>query len=222
MTSTHLECLIIEPDVPANGSVIWLHGLGADGHDFEPLVPQLGLVEGGVRFLLPHAPEQPVTVNGGYVMRAWYDIKWPDLSREADEVGIRASVGIVGKLIDTEIARGIPSERIVLAGFSQGGAIVLHAGLTCARPLGGIMALSTYLALPDALATELAPANRHTPIFMAHGTADPIAPFPLAEASRERLRALGCGVTFHRYPMQHSVCAEEIADIRTWLQGILG
>ncbi|MBU1190922.1 MAG: dienelactone hydrolase family protein [Gammaproteobacteria bacterium] len=222
MQTPTLERLIIEPPCPATASVIWLHGLGADGHDFEPLVPELGLVERGVRFILPHAPSLPVTVNGGYVMPAWYDIRWPDLRRDADEAGIRASVAAVGDLIQTEIDRGVVPERIVLAGFSQGGAIVLHAGLTYPQRLGGIMALSTYLALPDALAAELQAANSATPIFMAHGTDDPIAPFAVAQASRDQLTALGCPVAFHSYHMPHSVCPDEVADIRAWLCKILG
>jgi phospholipase/carboxylesterase len=221
MQSPALEKLIIEPAGPATASVIWLHGLGADGHDFEPLVPELGLVERGVRFILPHAPELPVTVNGGHVMPAWYDIRWPDLCRDADEAGIRASVAAVGDLIQTEIDQGVASERIVLAGFSQGGAIVLHAGLTYPQRLGGIMALSTYLALPEAAAVELQAANRATPIFMGHGSEDPIAPIAVALASRDQLVTLGCKVEFHSYRMPHSVCMEEVADIRAWLGAIL-
>jgi phospholipase/carboxylesterase len=221
MQSPTLEKLIIEPAGPATASVIWLHGLGADGHDFEPLVPELGLVERGVRFILPHAPELPVTVNGGHVMPAWYDIRWPDLRRDADEVGIRASVAAVGDLIQTEIDQGVAPERIMLAGFSQGGAIVLHAGLTYPLRLGGIMALSTYLALPEAVAVELREENRATPIFMGHGTEDPIAPIAVAQASRDQLVTLGCKVEFHSYRMPHSVCMEEVADIRAWLGAIL-
>lgn len=221
MQTPTLERLIIEPPCPATASVIWLHGLGADGHDFEPLVPELGLVDRGVRFILPHAPEQPVTVNGGQVMPAWYDIRWPDLRRDADEVGIRASVATVDYLIQTEIDLGVAPERIVLAGFSQGGAIVLHAGLTYPQRLGGIMALSTYLALPEATAAEIQAENRATPIFMGHGTDDPIAPFVVAQSARDQLTALGCPVAFHAYRMQHSVCPEEIVDIRNWLNAIL-
>lgn len=215
------ESLILEPPVPATASVIWLHGLGADGHDFEPLVPELGLRERGVRFILPHAPFRPVTVNGGYVMRAWYDIRRPDLRADADREGIRASVAQVGELIAREIAAGIAPERVVLAGFSQGGAIVLHAGLTYPQRLGGVLALSTYLALPEALAAEIAEANRATPVFIGHGTDDPIAPFALAGDTRARLEVLGCPVEFHAYRMPHSVCLEEVADIRTWLERIL-
>ena len=222
MRTDTLECLVIEPPVAASACVIWLHGLGADGHDFEPLVPELGLLERGVRFVLPHAPEQPVTINGGYVMRAWYDIRSPDLQVDADTPGIRASVATVVTLIEAEIARGIAPERIVLAGFSQGGAIVLHAGLTYPRRLGGILALSTYLALPAELTVEIADINRTLPVFIGHGSEDPIAPLALAEATRAQLQALGCPVAFHVYRMPHSVCAEEVADIRAWLLRILG
>jgi phospholipase/carboxylesterase len=218
MNAAALDSLIMEPPGAATASVIWLHGLGADGHDFESLVPELGLVERGVRFVLPHAPHRPVTVNGGYVMRAWYDIRMPDLARDADETGIRTSVAAVGALIGAEIDRGVAPDHIVLAGFSQGGAIVLHAGLTYARRLGGILALSTYLALPEALASELQEANRTTSIFMGHGSEDLIAPFALAERSRDRLVALGCKVEFHAYPMPHTLCLEEVADIRQWLE----
>lgn len=220
MNTDTLDCLVIEPPVAATACVIWLHGLGADGHDFEPLVPDLGLLERGVRFVLPHAPQRPVTINGGYVMRAWYDIRRPDLRVDADESGIRASVTTVVTLIEAQIACGIAPERIVLAGFSQGGAIVLHAGLTYAQRLGGILALSTYLALPTELAVEIAQANRATPVFIGHGTEDTIAPFALGEDTRARLQALGCPVAFHAYRMPHSVCPEEVADIRAWLLGI--
>ncbi|MBI5462987.1 MAG: alpha/beta fold hydrolase [Gammaproteobacteria bacterium] len=225
MTTDTLECLIIEPPGDpagaATATVIWLHGLGADGHDFEPLVPELGALERGVRFVLPHALERPVTINGGYVMRAWYDIRRPDLRVEADVEGIRASVAAVAALIDAEIARGIAPERIVLAGFSQGGAIVLHAGLTYPRRLGGILALSTYLALPTELAAEIAAVNRATPVFIGHGSDDTIAPFALAEETRTQLQALGCPIEFHAYRMPHSVCMEEVADIRAWLSRVL-
>ncbi|MBI5040779.1 MAG: alpha/beta fold hydrolase [Gammaproteobacteria bacterium] len=222
MTIGALECLVIEPPVAATAAVIWLHGLGADGHDFASLVPELGMLERGVRFVLPHAPERPVTINGGYVMRAWYDIRRPDLRIEADVDGIRASVAAVDALIDAEIARGIVPERIVLAGFSQGGAIVLHAGLTYPRRVGGILALSTYLALPTELTAEIAEVNRATPVFIGHGTDDTIAPFALAEDTRAQLQALGCPAEFHAYRMPHSVCMEEVADIRAWLSRVLG
>ncbi len=221
MNTQTIESLVIEPPCAATASVIWLHGLGADGHDFESLVPELGQLERGTRFILPHAPEMPVTINGGYVMRAWYDIRRPDLRVDADSAGIRASVATVNALVDAEIARGIAPQRIVLAGFSQGGAIVLHAGLTYPQRLGGILALSTYLALPKELAAEISATNRATPVFIGHGTEDTIAAYPLAEATRSQLQALGCPVELHAYRMAHSVCMEEVADIRAWLQVIL-
>lgn len=218
MNAEPLDCLILEPPVPASASVIWLHGLGADGYDFEPLVPELGLRERGVRFVLPHAPQRPVTINGGYVMRAWYDIRRPDLRQDVDAAGIQAAVAAVNALIDAELARGIPAGRIVLAGFSQGGVIVLQAGLNHPQRLGGILALSTYLALPEALA-DPAPPGRATPVFMGHGREDAVVPFAAAEGSYRQLQQLGCRVEFHAYRMPHSVCMEEVADIRTWLQG---
>lgn len=222
MHSALPDSIVLDPPGPATAAVIWLHGLGADGHDFEPLIPELGLRERGLRFVLPHAPLQPVTVNGGYVMRAWYDIRRPDLSADADIAGIRASVAAIGALLQRELAAGIVPERIVLAGFSQGGAIALHAGLTWPQRLGGILALSTYLALPEELTQEISPANRATPVFIGHGREDPIAPFALAQTARARLETLGCPVEFHAYPMPHSVCAAEVADIRAWLMRILG
>jgi phospholipase/carboxylesterase len=217
MSADRLESLILEPPGAVTASVIWLHGLGADGYDFEPLVPELGLRERGVRFVLPHAPHRPVTINGGYVMRAWYDIRWPDLRREADAVGIGESVAAVNALIEAELAQGIPAGRIVLAGFSQGGVIVLQAGLNHPQRLGGILALSTYLALPEAL-TEPAPPGRATPVFMGHGREDTVVPFTAAEASHRQLQQLGCNVDFRAYSMPHSVCMEEVADIRAWLE----
>ncbi|MFN2308983.1 MAG: alpha/beta hydrolase [Gammaproteobacteria bacterium] len=217
MSEPHLESLILEPPGAVTACVIWLHGLGADGHDFESLVPELGLRERGVRFILPHAPFQPVTLNGGYVMRAWYDLRWPDPYRETDVAGIQASVAAVNDLIAAEGARGLSPERIVLAGFSQGGAIVLQAGLSHRQRLGGILALSTYLPLPEAL-TEPALPGRATPVFMAHGREDPVIPLPFAEASYARLLEGGCNVEFHAYRMPHSLCAEEVVDIRAWFE----
>ena len=216
-----LDSLIIEPPHQATASVIWLHGLGADGHDFESLVPELGLVERGARFVLPHAPYRRVTVNEGQRMRAWYDILRTDIDRHADEDGVRASVAAVGALIDAEIDRGIPSQRVLLAGFSQGAAIALQTGLTFPQELGGILALSGYLVLPDALDSELQDANRRTPIFMAHGREDAVVPFALGALSRDRLAAVGCLLEFHAYPMPHTLCLEEVADIRRWLTGRL-
>jgi phospholipase/carboxylesterase len=217
-----LPAVVIEPPLCATASVIWLHGLGADGHDFEPIVPELGLGGAPIRFIFPHAPERPVTINMGYVMRAWYDITAPDLSQGQDEAGTRESEQQLRAWIEHEKARGILPERIILAGFSQGGAIVLHTGLRYPERLGGIMALSTYLPLADTVAEEKHAANARLPIFMAHGAQDPIIPLPLAEQSRETLRELGHTVEWHQYPMQHSVCMEEIGAIAEWLRGRLG
>lgn len=199
-------------------SVIWLHGLGADGHDFAPIVPELMAVDWpALRFVFPHAPVQPVTVNGGMPMRAWYDIVGFDLLARQDEAGVRASIAAVEVLIARENERGVPDERIVLAGFSQGGAIALAAGLRHAKRLAGIVALSTYLPIADTLAAERSAANADVPIFQAHGTFDPVVIPPRGSDSRDLLQRLGYHVEWHDYPMAHAVCAEEIADLRTWL-----
>ena len=201
------------------GTVLWMHGLGADGWDFVPIVRELGLPEDlPLRFVFPHADARPVTINNGATMRAWYDIVMMDLGRKADERGIRASHAQVEALIAHEKARGVPSGRIVLAGFSQGGVMALHVGLRHAEPLAGIMALSTYLALEESLSTEASAANRATPILMVHGTQDPVIPLALAEASRKALAARGYRVEWHPYPMQHSVCPEEVEAIGEWLK----
>jgi phospholipase/carboxylesterase len=199
-------------------SVIWMHGLGADGNDFVPIVPELGLDGLAVRFVFPHAPLQPVTINGGYVMRAWYDIGYQDLSLKEDEKGVRESQLAVEQLIGREIARGLPARHVVLAGFSQGGAIALHCGLRYPKRLAGIIALSTYLPLPDKVEGELSQANRDIPVLMAHGTLDPIVPLKLAQASCSKLLTLGYPVEWHEYEMPHSVCAEEIEVIGRWLR----
>lgn len=222
MTEYEAPIVLEQTDVSARASVIWLHGLGASGHDFEPLIPELGLLERGVRFILPHAPAQPVTVNGGYIMPAWYDIRRPELDQDVDESGIRRSVAYLNDLIAEEQARGIAAESIVVAGFSQGGVIALHAGLTCSAPLAGILALSTYLALPAALAAEMPPANRAVPVFLAHGTDDPVAPYALAQAAHSQLKSLGCQVDFFSYAMPHTICLDEVAEIRSWLLQRLG
>lgn len=204
-------------------SVIWMHGLGADGWDFVPIVRELPLPEDlQLRFIFPHAPVRPVTINNGFQMRAWYDISQNDISRVPDEGGIRESQGAIEGLIAREASRGIAPERIVLAGFSQGGAIALQAGLRHARKLGAIVALSTYLPLEDSLAAEASAANKATPIFMAHGTEDPIIPLALAERSREALKARGYDVEWHTYPMPHAVCAEEIEALGGFLSRIFG
>jgi phospholipase/carboxylesterase len=200
-------------------AVLWLHGLGADGRDFEPIVPELRL-RFPARFVFPHAPVRPVTINGGMAMRAWYDIFGFDRGAQEDAAGIRASAAAVTALIDREIERGMPAERIVLAGFSQGGAIALHTALREPRPLAGVMALSTYLPLVATLAAERSAANTGLPIFMAHGTSDPVLPLSLAESSRRALEALRYSIEWHSYPMQHSVCSEEIGAIAAWLTAL--
>ncbi|MFQ5936180.1 MAG: alpha/beta hydrolase [Acidiferrobacterales bacterium] len=204
----------------ATASVIWLHGLGADGHDFEPVVPALRLPNTlPVRFVFPHAPTRSVTINSGFVMRAWYDIvpaaegfsENPDHVRQAEE--------ILRSLVERELSRGIPAARIVLAGFSQGGAIALHTGLRYPQRLAGIMALSAYLALAETLPDERHVINADIPIFMAHGEQDPLIPLSRAQRSRELLQGLGYEVDWHVYPMPHTVCAPEVEDIRVWLNG---
>ncbi len=204
-------------------SVIWLHGLGADGHDFVPVVKELQLPATlPVRFIFPHAPERPVTVNNGMVMRAWYDVAYDGLERRTDDAGILKSVAAVNDLIAREIARGLPSRRIVLAGFSQGGAVALCAGTRYPERLAGILALSTYLPMPEQLASTGSEANRSVPIFMAHGQQDTVIPLRMAEASRAHLESLGYPVAWHSYPMAHSLCMEEVEALSQWLQQQLG
>lgn len=216
------EAVRLEPDVPANASVIWLHGLGADGNDFAPLVPELRLPAAiAARFIFPHAPVRPITINGGMRMRGWYDIVSLTRSDQQDSAGIRASAALVQDLIEREVAAGIARQRIVLAGFSQGGAIALHAGLRQAEPLAGILALSTYLPLHTSIFTELTAAGRATPILMCHGLYDNVLPLALGSSSRDGLRQLGCQVEWRDYPMQHQVCAEEVDEIATWMRARL-
>ncbi|KAF0814191.1 Carboxylesterase 2 [Andreprevotia sp. IGB-42] len=200
-------------------SVIWLHGLGADGNDFVSVVPELGLPAGlAVRFIFPHAPHMPITCNNGYVMRAWYDIlHFDEISRHADEAGVLASVGMIRALIAAENARGIASSRIVLAGFSQGGAIAYTAGLTHPEPLAGIVALSTYLPAPALLTGDALAANAGTPVLAAHGTSDPVVPLALGQKAVASVEALGNPVQWHTYPMPHSVCLPEIRAIGQFL-----
>ena len=204
------------------GTIIWLHGLGADGHDFEPVVPELRLPATlPLRFVFPHAPVRPVTINGGMSMRAWYDIYSLDRDGPVDEAGIRASAGLLNELIGREQKRGIAASRIIAAGFSQGGAIALHAALRYPERLAGLLALSTYLPLHSAFRTEVLedpdPDNRDIPIFMAHGRFDPVLPMPLGRSSADLLIESGINVEWHDYPMAHAVCGEEIIDIRDWL-----
>jgi len=213
-----LESIVIETRADPGWSVIWLHGLGADGHDFEPIVPELvDRAWPALRFVFPHAPVRPVTVNGGMPMRAWYDITGMEIAQKQDEAGMRASIAQLEELIAREQARDVAAENIILAGFSQGGAIALAGGVRHAQKLGGIVALSTYLPMAEKTDTETAPANRAIPIFMGHGTVDPIVPLRLGEMSRDALQRLGYAVAWHSYPMAHQVCAEEIADLRRWL-----
>src|SRR5881296_4572634 len=206
---------------PVRSAVIWLHGLGADGHDFEAIVPYLGLDRLGVRFVFPHAPRCPVTINMGLIMRAWYDIRGLNVGSEPDLKGIRESVGQVTGLVDRERERGIDSARIVLAGFSQGGVVALHVALRYKEPLAGVVALSSYLPEAEALERERSAANRGVPIFQAHGLYDPMIPPGLGEQARDRLQALGHPVNWNTYPMQHEVNADEIADLGVWLRGRL-
>jgi len=220
-----LDTIEIETAPNPIASIIWLHGLGADGNDFVPIVREADLSAAPpVRFVFPHAPMRPVTINNGSVMRAWYDVTYDDLegrSRRPDEAGVRASQEAIGKLIARETGRGIATERIVLAGFSQGGAIALQTGLRHPQQLAGMMALSTYLPLAETVAHEAAPVNARTPIFMAHGTHDPVVPYAMGSGSRELLGKMGYDVEWHEYPMQHSVCLEETRDIAAWLRRVL-
>jgi phospholipase/carboxylesterase len=217
-----LATLELETGASPKAAVIWLHGLGADGHDFEPIVPELDLPDTpAVRFVFPHAPMQAVTINGGAVMRAWYDVYALEGQRREDDAGVRASQARVEELIEREKARGVPAARLVLAGFSQGGAIALHTGLRHRERLAGIMALSTYLPVASTLAAEATPANRAVPIFMGHGRGDALIPIERAMMSRQQLEAAGYAVEWYEYPMAHAVCMEEVADVSAWLQRVL-
>jgi phospholipase/carboxylesterase len=219
MTSELLSSIEIETAPDPDASVIWLHGLGADGNDFVPIVPELGLPQAlGVRFVFPHAPVRAVTINNGMRMRAWYDISAADLQSRADLTGVRQSQAQVEALIEREKTRGVAAARIVLAGFSQGGAIALYTGLRHGERLAGVVALSTYLVAADKLAGEASAANRGLPIFMGHGTADPIVRYQWGEASRRTLEAAGYPVEWHGYSMPHSVCMEEIVALGAWLR----
>lgn len=220
------DCIEKETGADPRWSVIWLHGLGADGHDFVPLVPELeGRGWPAIRFVFPHAPVQPVTINGGMRMRSWYDIVSFDLAGRADSKGVDESVARVEALIAREVARGTPASHIILAGFSQGGAVTLAAGLRRSEPLAGLVALSTYLPLgTDALARldeTPAPARRQ-PVFVAHGRQDPVVPFAAGQDAARRLAGLGMEVAWNEYPMAHQVCLEEIEDLRRWFAARLG
>jgi len=220
-----LETIEVETGKKPSAAVIWMHGLGADANDFVPIVNELGL-DGGpaVRFVFPNAPMRPVTINNGYVMRAWYDVSFGDLEgtgRRADEAGVRESQAQIGALIEREAGRGISNKNILLAGFSQGGAIALHCGLRYPQKLGGVMALSTYLPLAESLPQEGTPENKSVPIFMAHGVFDPVVPLVMGAGSMTFLTGLGYAIDWRQYPMQHSVCAQEIQDIGAWLRKVL-
>ena len=216
-----LDAIEIETGKNPTASVIWLHGLGADGNDFAAIVPELRLPEAAIRFVFPHAPVRPVTINGGMRMRAWYDIT-DGANRREDERGVRASQVLIEALIGREKERGTKAGRLVLAGFSQGGAIALHTGLRHPERIAGIMALSTYVPVGEKLSAEASTANRDVPIFMGHGSDDPIIPLVRAEQSRNLLKSLGYPAEWHKYAMPHSVCPEELADIGTWLGKVLG
>lgn len=212
----------IEQETRSNpdASVIWLHGLGADGHDFAPIVPELNLpTELGIRFIFPHAPAIPVTVNNGYIMPAWFDILEMDIDRKVDSVQLLGSAEAINRLVDRELERGIPSRRIILAGFSQGGAVVYQVSLSHSQPLGGLIAMSTYFATSDTIA--LSDANRSLPIEIQHGSYDPVVPPALGIRAAEFLKDRGYNVAFRTYPMDHSVCPLQIGDISAALQRFL-
>jgi phospholipase/carboxylesterase len=208
--------IILQTGKNPQHSIIWLHGLGADGQDFVPVADQMELPV-AVRYIFPHAPMRPVTINGGLVMRAWYDISGSSIAAQQDEAGIRASQSLVEALIAEEAGQGIAPRHIFLAGFSQGGAVALHTALRQTATLGGVLALSSYLPLAQAAARELSQQSRATPVFMAHGRSDPVIPYTLGAASRDALRDLGYAVEWREYAMQHSVCEEELRDIEAWL-----
>jgi len=216
-----LETVTVETGPDPTFSIIWIHGLGADGHDFEPLVPEL--LEDGLptlRFVFPHAPVRPVTINNGYQMRAWYDIIGIDRRSAEDFSGMAASAAGIGRLIQQENARGVSTSRIAIAGFSQGGAMALHIAVRHPEQFAGVIALSCYLPQAAELATVRHPANQATPIFMAHGTQDPVVPYPLADESHQVLRAAGYPVEWHTYPMAHALCEPEVSDLRAWLKRV--
>lgn len=212
----HLE---LTTGADPKGVIIWMHGLGADCWDFVSIVKELGLpADLPLRFIFPQAPSRPITINNGQVMPGWYDISMAELQRMPDEAGVRQSQAAIDALIAREIGRGVAADKIILAGFSQGGAIALQTGLRYREALAGIMALSTYLTLDDSLAAEATIANANIPIFMAHGSEDQLIPLSLAQSSRDKMMARGYKIEWHEYPMPHSVCMEEIEDIGVWIQ----
>jgi phospholipase/carboxylesterase len=219
---TELDCIELETQQQPDAAVIWLHGLGADGNDFVPIAQELRLPPAlRLRFVFPHAPIRPITINQGYRMRGWYDVTSLDVAGRDDVDGIIASSDAVGRLCEDQVSRGIEHDRIVLAGFSQGGAIALHSGLRHPQRLAGIMALSCYLPRGDSLETEAAAANRVTPVFMAHGRMDNVVTIEFGRQAREQLEQQGYSIEWRDYPIGHSVCADEIADIRRWLIELL-
>ena len=217
-----LRAVELETGGKVRASILWLHGLGADGHDFEPIVPHLGLDGRGVRFIFPHAPRRAVTINGGLLMPAWFDIRAQDFSAKVDDIGIRASAVQVEALLARERGRGVPAERILLAGFSQGGVIALHVALRFKERLAGAIGLSTFLPGTVTQPDELSQANAALPVFLAHGDEDPLIPLAWAQQARDRLAGLDHPVVWKTYPMEHQVCAEEIADLATWIGQRLG
>lgn len=222
MLATRLPSIISNPNTPIRSCVIWLHGLGASGDDFAPIVPQLDIQdELGIRFVFPHAPDRPVTVNGGARMPAWYDISEMDLMNRADYSGIEQSSAIIHQMINDEIACGIDPSRIVIAGFSQGGVIAINTGLHFPQTLAGIMALSTYIPMHDTLPNAISSGHTKLPIFYAHGDMDPVIPIEYAESSRHFLEQAGFPVQWHSYPMDHAVCPKEIRHIKDWLSTVL-
>ena len=217
--TTPIQHLELNTGANPKGTIIWMHGLGADCWDFVSIVKELGLpAELPLRFIFPQAPSRPITINNGQVMPGWYDISMAELHRKPDEAGVRQSQAAIEQLIAREIERGIAADKIILAGFSQGGAIALQTGLRYRGALGGIMALSTYLTLEDSLASEATIANANIPIFMAHGTQDPLIPLSLAMSSRAKMEARGYKIEWREYPMPHSVCMKEVEDIGVWIQ----
>ena len=220
--SSALPYIETNPVSEIKATVIWLHGLGDSGHGFAPIVPELRLPDAlGVRFVFPHAPERPVTINGGMRMRAWYDIKSMDFDKRADLTGVRESAEQVEQLIEAEISNGVPPEKIILAGFSQGGVIALHLGPRFSKSLGGIMGLSTYMCQPELLANEAHPANQQTPLFMAHGEMDDVVPIAMGKAAYDTLTANQYNVSWQSYRMKHNLNMDEINAISQWLQARL-
>ena len=216
-----LETVERETGPDPRWTVLWLHGLGADGHDFAPIVPELLRPDWpGIRFVFPHAPVRPVTLNGGVPMRAWYDIRNLSADDRADEEGVRESMREVDALIARERDRGVPAERLLLVGFSQGGAMALASGLRREAPVAGIAALSAYLPLASKTAAEMTPGGKATPVFMAHGTQDPVVPYMLGDETRALMQSAGYAVEWHSYPMPHSLCADEVADLHAFLKRV--